>query len=296
MGQVLQWTGSAWQNTALVVTFSEISDITLTSPHSVGDVLTWNGSTWQNEQPATPATPALSTLSDVDVTEGSGINGYTLNWNNGVGKWQAVAPISARFATSTALGNTGTVSLNPALGDVFTTSPTAAMTINAASAPVGAHVVIEITTAGDSTSHLLTLGTNFYSHGNIQVPATSGTIEWTIEFIGDGTNLVEVARTCAPAPAVLGTTGTVNVNPYQGDTLTITPTGAVTLNALWSAVDKIIKIIVTTSGASSFNITFGSNFKSQGILATGTASGKVFVVTFVGDGTNFNEMCRTTAM
>ena len=32
---------------------------------------------------------------DVLVTEGSGINGYTLNWNNAASKWEAVAPIVA---------------------------------------------------------------------------------------------------------------------------------------------------------------------------------------------------------
>jgi hypothetical protein len=54
VGQVLQWTGSEWQNTTLSVTFAEISDIALTSPHSVGDVLTWNGSNWQNEPGLAP--------------------------------------------------------------------------------------------------------------------------------------------------------------------------------------------------------------------------------------------------
>jgi hypothetical protein len=33
-------------------------------------------------------------LSDVNVTEGAGIDGYTLNWNNTAGKWEAVAAVS----------------------------------------------------------------------------------------------------------------------------------------------------------------------------------------------------------
>jgi len=37
---------------------------------------------------------ALSGLSDVNVTEGAGINGYTLNWDNTTGKWVATAPVS----------------------------------------------------------------------------------------------------------------------------------------------------------------------------------------------------------
>jgi hypothetical protein len=55
-------------------------------------------------------------------------------------------------------------------------------------------------------------------------------------------------------------------------------------------------VVVTTSGTSSFNITPTTNFKSTGALATGTSTGKVFTITFVGDGTNMNEVARTTAM
>ncbi|MDP2941988.1 MAG: hypothetical protein Q8O36_00520, partial [Candidatus Omnitrophota bacterium] len=57
-----------------------------------------------------------------------------------------------------------------------------------------------------------------------------------------------------------------------------------------------INLVITTSGTSSFTLTFGSNFKSTGTLATGTVSAKVFVVSFVSDGTNLNEVARTTAM
>ncbi len=37
---------------------------------------------------------SLAGLSDVSVTEGAGINGYTLNWNNTASKWEAVAPVA----------------------------------------------------------------------------------------------------------------------------------------------------------------------------------------------------------
>jgi hypothetical protein len=93
VGQVVTWTGSAWQNATLAVTFAEISDIALTSPHSVGDVLTWNGSNWQNEQPSSVTT--LYTLTDVNVTEGSGIDGYFLKWDNATSKWVAAASSSS---------------------------------------------------------------------------------------------------------------------------------------------------------------------------------------------------------
>ena len=37
--------------------------------------------------------PTLAALIDVNVTEGAGINGYTLNWNSASSKWIAVAPL-----------------------------------------------------------------------------------------------------------------------------------------------------------------------------------------------------------
>jgi hypothetical protein len=54
--------------------------------------------------------------------------------------------------------------------------------------------------------------------------------------------------------------------------------------------------IITTSGTTSYTLTFGTNFKSTGTLATGTTTAKVFVITFVYDGTNLNEVSRTAAM
>ena len=54
--------------------------------------------------------------------------------------------------------------------------------------------------------------------------------------------------------------------------------------------------IILTSGTSSFTITFGTGFKPTGTLATGTSSGKVFVVHWVSNGTALYESGRTAAM
>ncbi len=96
---------------------------------------------------------------------------------------------------ATALGNTGTVSLNPALGDVFTTGPTGDMTINASSALLGARVSIVVTTV-NTTTRTLTFGTSFKSTGTLATGASSGKV-FTVNFIGDGTNLNETSRTTA---------------------------------------------------------------------------------------------------
>jgi hypothetical protein len=91
-------------------------------------------------------------------------------------------------------------------------------------------------------------------------------------------------------------TGTVALT-VTATVLTVTPTGNVTYNFSSPGIAGLeIWFVITTSGASSYNVTFGTNSKNQGVLATGTASGKVFVVNFVSDGVNWNEVARTTAM
>ena len=76
----------------------------------------------------------------------------------------------------------------------------------------------------------------------------------------------------------------------------ITPTGDCTFNATGGTEGQFCTFFITTDGTSSFTLTFGTGFKSQGTLATGTVSGKVFTVTFRYVGTNWCEISRTTAM
>lgn len=62
--------------------------------------------------------------------------------------------------------------------------------------------------------------------------------------------------------------------------VTITPTGACTFNASGGNVGEIVTFAITTSGVSSFALTFGTNFHKVGTLATGTTSARFFTVTF----------------
>ena len=94
----------------------------------------------------------------------------------------------------------------------------------------------------------------------------------------------------------LGATGTVSLDPTLGRVFSLTPTGGITLNAASAPAGAQVTVVLTTSGTSSFTTTFGTNFKTTGTLASGTVSGKVFTITFIGDGTNLNEVSRTTAM
>lgn len=93
------------------------------------------------------------------------------------------------------------------------------------------------------------------------------------------------------------TTGTMTVN-MTTSVITITPTGACTFNAANGGIaGQIVTFVVTTSGTSSFVLTFGTNFKSTATLATGTTTAKMFAVTFRCYATNlWIEISRTIAM
>jgi hypothetical protein len=86
-------------------------------------------------------------------------------------------------------------------------------------------------------------------------------------------------------------TGIDNIVPY-------TPTQSSTINAasMTGTAGHYVTLVVTTSGTSSFTITFGTNFKSTGTLATGVTSAKKFTIRFISDGTNWLELSRTVAM
>lgn len=100
--------------------------------------------------------------------------------------------------------------------------------------------------------------------------------------------------------SVPGNTGSISSDIYGGH-CSVTPAGSMTINVSAASLAKAtagsrVSIVVTTSGTTSYTVTFGTNFKSTGTLSTGTVSGKVFTVSFVFDGINWCETGRTTAM
>lgn len=89
---------------------------------------------------------------------------------------------------------------------------------------------------------------------------------------------------------------TPTLDPRLGNIFTLTPGENETINASTGGfAGQEITLIVLTSGVSSYTLTFGTNFKSTATLATGTTTGKYFVVKFVSDGTRFYEISRTAA-
>lgn len=97
----------------------------------------------------------------------------------------------------------------------------------------------------------------------------------------------------AGSAATSATTGTMTVNMTTA-IVSITPTGACTFNASGGVVGQIVTFIITTAGTTSFTLTWGTNFRKTGTLATGTVSARFFAVTFVNvNGTLWQELART---
>jgi hypothetical protein len=96
--------------------------------------------------------------------------------------------------------------------------------------------------------------------------------------------------------ALVDVSGVVSLDPSIGDGFTFVPVEPCTINASSTPAGARITIVITTSGVSSYNLTFGANFKSAGVLATGTSSGKVWTITFFCDGVNLNEVSRAGPM
>jgi hypothetical protein len=81
------------------------------------------------------------------------------------------------------------------------------------------------------------------------------------------------------------------------DSVKVTPTANATYTTTVPVAGKRVTLMVLTSGVTSRTITFGTGFKPvTATLATGTTALRVFVLTFVSDGTSLYEASRTAAM
>src|SRR5208337_275787 len=109
------------------------------------------------------------------------------------------------------------------------------------------------------------------------------------------------ATTVAAVPITLGGLGTssltagstVAMSFSSGTVLTLTPAQTETINASNCTAGQQTALVITTSGTTSYTLTFSTNFKTTGTLATGTTTGKVFVVNFICNGSTATEMSRT---
>lgn len=161
--------------------------------------------------------------------------------------------------------------------------------------------ILDSTNASAGIFTTLAASGNFAINTNkFNVTATNGNtaIAGTLNVTGLST-FGSFKGTVALGGAVVALTSstTIALNSTLGNVFTLVPAHTATINcATVAATGQEITLRILTSGGSSFTLTFGTNFKSTGTLATGTADAKVFVIKFVSDGTTMNEVCRTTAM
>jgi hypothetical protein len=95
-GAYLQWNGAAWvpSTSAVSISVQSLSNGPGSFSGNASKLLRVDSTESKLEY----ATIALSTLPDVNVSEGAGIDGYTLVWSNATSKWVAAAHSSASLA------------------------------------------------------------------------------------------------------------------------------------------------------------------------------------------------------
>ena len=99
-----------------------------------------------------------------------------------------------------------------------------------------------------------------------------------------GSKIATLAAGATPSFAPANGVTTYTLTPAQAETIAAVTTKAVSGNHY--------SLIITTSGTTSYTITFGTGFTSVGTLETGTTSGIVYLLDFVYDGTTFREQDR----
>lgn len=87
-----------------------------------------------------------------------------------------------------------------------------------------------------------------------------------------------------------------NADFTKGGVYRTTVAANVTLSATVPPSGTRGVIIITTSGTTTRTVTFGGGFRSAGTLATGTVSGRIFMIEFISNGTVMYETSRTGAI
>lgn len=130
--------------------------------------------------------------------------------------------------------------------------------------------------------------------GLYPLPPVSGVACGLIDNQG---NVVYTGKAGAQSIALVA--GTSAVLTYQNGVVsnTLTPAQAetVTANTAYPGPVKgnLYSLIVTTSGTSSYTLTFSTGINAKGNLVTGIVSGVTYTILYVFDGTNFDEVSRT---
>ena len=98
-------------------------------------------------------------------------------------------------------------------------------------------------------------------------------------------------RFFSPVPGATVSLDTTKYNSFKWS-----PNEDETINAASPGFEgQELTVVIDTINTTSRTLTFGTNFRSTGTLATGTTSARRFVVSFVSDGLVWSETARTGA-
>lgn len=106
------------------------------------------------------------------------------------------------------------------------------------------------------------------------------------------------AHTHVPVPPTyaLLANGATTMGLGTNNTAKVTPTATATYTTTAPVAGTHCHLIILTAGTTSFTITFGTGFKPATTLVTGTVAARVFVLSWISDGTNLYEVSRTAAI
>jgi hypothetical protein len=107
---------------------------------------------------------------------------------------------------------------------------------------------------------------------------------------------IEAIETYLLDPFTVLTAGTLAMALATNINVQVTPNATGTFTTTVPSAGLRCQLLILTSGASSYTITFGSGFRTTGTLATGTTTARYFMLSFISDGTVLVETSRTAAM
>lgn len=170
-----------------------------------GDVLTWDGGIerWINKPPSLPA-PSSGSLGGVES-----IGPVSHEWINSIGTDGVptltqpdfadlsgiIGIMQARQTDITTLGTSGSVTIDDSTANVFSVTPSGAITFTAPTQTRGAQIILLVFTSGTS-SYTLSFDSNFHVTGTLATGTADSKI-FAITFYSDGTHYYETSRTAA---------------------------------------------------------------------------------------------------
>jgi hypothetical protein len=107
---------------------------------------------------------------------------------------------------------------------------------------------------------------------------------------------IEAIETYLLDPFTVLTAGTTAMALATNINVQVTPNATGTFTTTVPSAGLRCQLLILTSGASSYTITFGTGFRTTGTLATGTTTARYFMLSFISDGTVLVETSRTAAM